>query len=48
MEVSKLDREMRQLVVHRVKHLEIVAGRRELAVERRELVRINEQPFELI
>jgi hypothetical protein len=25
-----------------------VAGRRELAVERRELVRINEQPFELI
>jgi len=33
MEVSKLDREMRQLVVHRVKHLEIVAGRRELAVE---------------
>lgn len=31
--VPKLDREMRQLVVHGIKHLEVVAGRRQLAVE---------------
>lgn len=47
-EVPELGRQMRQPVVHGVKHLEIVAGGRQLAVERRELVRINEQPLELI